>query len=389
MRFRTIIALSSVILTFTHIRAKNVELSGYYEPQYLGSTFYDGYIQLFTNKLRVDLQAARSDNLVFAANFDFITYHGYTGWNAVDFMPLSIRESVPPSFREFYSFSYADTLFLDNAYVKLIFDRLDLTIGRQQISLGTGYVWNPTDLFNYKSLIDPTYEQPGHNAIRADIPLLGLYSMSIIFTPENTWSRSTKLARIKGNAGHFDFSVIFTEKNEKTTDYRDFSVDTHRRRLFGGDLVGELLGLGVWAEAAFNDVPYRDNFWEIDGGLDYTLDDGTYILAEYYHNGPAKSSFRDYDLNDWMQFIVAESRTISRENLYLYADHPLTDLIHLNGSIPIDLTGPSVAIIPGLYYSLRENLDLNIFVNFNTGKPGKAYSSDLEQNGIIRLKYYF
>ena len=31
-------------------------------------------------------------------------------------------------------------------------------MGKQQISLGTGYVWNPTDVFNIKELFDPTYE---------------------------------------------------------------------------------------------------------------------------------------------------------------------------------------------------------------------------------------
>jgi hypothetical protein len=65
-----------------------------------------------------------------------------------------------------------DEMYLDNIYLRTSFQLFDFTIGKQPISLGTGYAWNPLDIFNRKDLIDPTYEQAGINALRMEIPVL-------------------------------------------------------------------------------------------------------------------------------------------------------------------------------------------------------------------------
>ena len=90
-----------------------------------------------------------------------------------------------------------------------------------------------------------------------------------------------------------------------------------------------------------------------------------------------------------MRLFSGEIKSISRENLYIYADYPLTDLIHLNSSIILSVSDQSAALIPGFFYSFAENLDINLFLNINTGKPATAYSDELGQSGLIRLRYYF
>ncbi len=86
---------------------------------------------------------------------------------------------------------------------------------------------------------------------------------------------------------------------------------------------------------------------------------------------------------------MAESKSISRDNLYLYIDYPLTDLIHVNNSAVISVSDMSLALIPGLNYSLYTDVDLTVFVNVYTGKEGTAYNSDLGTGGIARLRVYF
>ncbi|MCP4584271.1 MAG: hypothetical protein GY839_21880, partial [candidate division Zixibacteria bacterium] len=123
---------------FTLGTTQSVEVFGYYEPQYMGVILNDEYSQSFSNKLRIDLQSTEIENITFAANFDYITYHGRTDWNLLEFFPDDISDQVPAIFYALYDFSYADTLFLDNAYLKMAFSKFDLTLGKQQISLGTG-----------------------------------------------------------------------------------------------------------------------------------------------------------------------------------------------------------------------------------------------------------
>jgi hypothetical protein len=345
---------------------------------------------MISNKLRIDLSSNLSNNIDFAANVNLITYHGKTSWYLPDLLPSPIADSLDiwlPAY--LLTYDYKDTYSLDNAYLKLPIGKLDITLGKQQISFGTGYVWNPTDLFNIKNLVDPTYEQPGHNALRVDMMLTSRYNLTFIFDPGETLPQSTGFYRLKGGLGRFDFSAVFIETIYKPVDYRSYSHKLMNRRLFGADFAGELLGLGIWAEGAHNVFNKQENLWEIDAGIDYTLDNGFYLLAEYYYNEFGKGDPDDYDHNDWMRLFNGEIKSISKQNLYLYGDYPLTDLIRINNSVVLSLSDQSAAIIPGFYYSFAQNLDINLFLNINTGSPSTAYAEELGQSGLVRLRYYF
>jgi hypothetical protein len=380
-------AIVIAILTID-ITSVAVEISGYYEPQYLIVELSGDYSQLFTNKLRVDLSTS-TDNIHLFANFDFISYHGKREWNLLDFLPQEIADPHRSGDQSEFLFTYDDSIFLDNAYLKIAFGRFDFTVGRQQISLGTGYAWNPTDLFNFKEISDPTYEQPGHNALRLDISVTGNTGLSLLYDPEDNWERSTKLVRYKGNLSHFDYSAIFIEREWEEYDYLNSSEVRYRRRLLGGDLVGQLLGLGVWGEWGYNRVDARQDFWELLWGLDYTLDDGTYLMAEYYRNGQGRPDYGEYDVNDWMRYFTARSKTISRDNLYLYLNYPLTDLLELSNSFVLSLSDGSLALVPGLHSTLFQNLELDCFVTINTGREGRAYTRGAGTTSTFRLRAYF
>ncbi len=368
---------------------QRLELFGYYEPQYLGINLRNEYSQLFSNKFRVDLASSPADNVKFAANFDYITYHGKTAWNLLDYIPGSISRSVPPEMIRGFEFIYRDSIFLDNAYLKIALPKYDITIGRQQISFGSGYVWNPTDLFNFKDYADPTYEQPGHDAIRIDLPVGSRYGFNAMYLPEGNWESSGKLLRFKGGFFHFDYAFTYIERQWQLSDFTFSQPVDNNRRLFGGEFTGELFGMGIWGEYGYNTLEPLDDFREIVLGTDYTLDNGTYLMAEYYYNGLAKSDYHDYDLNDWMRFFMAESKSVSRDNLYLYFDYPLTDLIHLNNSAVVSLSDMSLALIPGLNYSLYQDVELTVFINVYMGREKTAYNSDLGTGGIARLRVYF
>jgi len=368
---------------------QQIDITGYYEPQYLGANPAGEYFQMISNKLRIDFQSNLDSDIKFGANFDFITYHGKTNWYIPDYLPKLISDSIDSLTAVNLYFDYRDTLFLDNAFVKIPIGPADFTLGKQQISLGTGYVWNPTDLFNYKSVVDPTYEQPGHNAVRLDLALPYRYNASFIFQSGETAENSTKLATFGGHLGHFDYSAIFIEKYSELSDYQTFEILRPRRRMYGGDLVGQILGLGVWAEAGYNTLHNNPDFWDADFGTDYTLDNGLYILVEYYRDGRGKQNSDRYDLADWMNYISGVSKAISRDNLYLYGDYPATDFIHVNNSVITSISDASIALTPGLVYSMRENLELTVFLSFNTGKPGTAYASELGNSGLARFRYYF
>jgi hypothetical protein len=394
---KSLILLFLLLLAWGSLAAQEkVEIFGYFESQYLGTNVQSEFYQLFSNKLRLDLKSDLTDNITFAANFDYITYHGKKEWNILDFLSPNIISQVQPGLEPFYVLNFSNRTFLDNAYFKLSFKNFDLTVGKQQISLGTGYVWNPMDIFNIKELVDPTYEQPGHNAIRLDVPVGNAYTITALFSPDDTWKNSAKLIQFKGRISHFDYSLIAIEKVWRFHDYTQFDLEKmnflelpEQRRLLGASTAGELFGMGVWAEVAYNWMGSTDNFCELVLGTDYTFDFQTYFMVEFYRNTLGKSDFTQYTLNDWMRVFAAEQKTISRDQVFMLVQHPVTDLILLGLQSIYSISDHSVALVPVLNYSFSENIDIMAYLNLNFGKEGTVFSKAMGNGGMLRARIYF
>jgi hypothetical protein len=296
----------------------------------------------------------------------------------------------------YYVLPFSNRTFLDNAYIKIAFKPFDLTVGKQQISLGTGYVWNPTDVFNVKDYLDPTYEQPGHNAIRLDIPLGTSYTLTTLFSPDENWEDSAKMIQLKGRISRFDYSFIAIEKAWRFHDYTQFDAGSmnflelpEKRQLLGVSTAGELLGLGVWAEYAYNKMETTKDFYELVVGTDYTFDFQTYVMVEYYRNTLGKTHYEDYTLNDWMRLMAMEQKAISRDQVYVFIQHPVTDLLNAGISSIYNISDNSFALIPTLNYSLSDNVDIFAYLNLNFGAEGKAFAKNLGNGGLIRIRVYF
>ncbi|MDH4258402.1 MAG: hypothetical protein OEV50_06275, partial [Candidatus Aminicenantes bacterium] len=98
-----IILLVATLFTLSSLFAqKGVDIFGYYESQASGAQVQDDFWLLYSNKLRVDLKSSLSDKVTFAANFDYITYHGKTMWNILDFLPDQAVAEVPPGMEDYY-----------------------------------------------------------------------------------------------------------------------------------------------------------------------------------------------------------------------------------------------------------------------------------------------
>jgi len=394
---KTTIFLILSILSLSPLAAQDrVDLFGYYEPQMMGAGIKDQFLQLFSNKLRVDLKWGPLNNVTFAANFDFLTYHGKKEWNILDFLPSTVTSGIPEELKPLYVIPFSDRIFLDNAYLKLAFKSFDLTVGKQQISLGTGYVWNPTDVFNIKDPLDPTYEQPGHNALRIDLPIGTTYTVTALYSPENEWKSSSKMIQFKGRISRFDYSLLAIEKTWRFHDYTQFDFDSlsflelpEKRRLLGISTAGEIFGVGVWAEFAYNWMEISDDFSELVAGLDYTFDFQTYVMAEYYRNTLGKTDFMDYNLNDWMRLMASEQKAIARDQLYALVQHPVADFINIGASCVTNLSDGSFVLVPTLFYNFSDNLDIIAYLNVNFGKEGTNFAKDLGSGGMIRVRIYF
>ncbi|MEJ2052024.1 MAG: hypothetical protein P8Y60_19700, partial [Calditrichota bacterium] len=301
----------------------------------------------------------------------------------LDFMSDDIRDPVPEAMRPLYVIPFSNQNFLDNAYVKVAFEHWDLTAGKQQISTGTGYVWNPMDVFNIKDVLDPTYEQPGHNAIRVDVPVGLRYNVTGLYSPEDTWGNSAKLLRFKGRLGHFDYSIIGIKTLWRFHDYTQFIPEQ------GGFLVMPETRRLLGASTAGNFMEQTSDFTEMVAGLNYTFDFQTFVMLEYYRNTLGKTDFLDYTLNDWMRLFATEQKAITRDQVYFLVQHPVSDFAQVGLSNIYSISDRSIAVVPMLTYSFSQNMEITAYVNMNFGREGTAYSALQGNGGLLRARIYF
>jgi len=287
-----------------------VSLGGYFEPQLSFMDFKDSYRQLNSNKLRIDLQAQMSDDISFTGNFNYMNYNGHKEWNMLDFIPDRLTSTIPLDSRYLYSFEYKDENKLDNAYLRMYSSIFTVTIGRQQISVGSGYAWNPTDLFNDKDILDPTYEQPGVDGLRLDAGISDDYMLTFFYLPEKTITESGKLLRFTGRISHFDYALSAGQKWESSINYPDFHKQEERRDMLGFDITGELFGVGCWTENAYNFLKDSKDYRENVVGVDYTFFFVFYIMTEYFHTGLGEGESKQYSFDDWMKFLAAINCTV-------------------------------------------------------------------------------
>lgn len=386
----------AVMVVTAAVPALDVDVFGYCEPQYTGTWAGETYRHLMTNRLRVDIKSTAVENVEVGADFVGLLYHGTKVWNLLDFVPDALADSVPAMLRPLYVLPFADRLYLGDVYARLSFRRVAVTAGKQQLSFGTGYFANPTDIFNTKDAFDPTYEQPGHNALRIDAQPWSRVSVTGLLAPGSDWPSSTKLVRAKAGSGRFDLSVLGAEFEHTTTDFDTideltnwFVRTTDQRRMLGADIVGQVWELGLWAEGAYFMHGGDSNHYELIAGVDHTLDNGLYLMAEYHRNTQARADWRRYDMNDWLRSMFGETRTLARDQAYALARYQLIDLFGVGVVAIASISDGSFALVPMVDWNLFENVDLTLMANVLIGDEGKAYGSMLGSGGFLRCRVWF
>lgn len=395
MKYLQIAIILTAIMIAVEANAQDLEITGYYENQFFPQELNDKVIFQDYNKLRLDLSVLIGENVSFNADYIYRIFHGAAEFNFFDFVPEGVvlsyaqsQQSPVDSLRPDFDFRLEDENFLDNAYVSIYFGHLSLRAGKQQLPWGTGYTWNPTDIFNEKNTLDPTYEKVGVNAFKLEVPFKSEGMATAVLSPGDEWKTSIKALKVKEHAKGFDYSACFAEKLREGFDYFLDSEFSEKRRLLGGDFSGQLLGLGVWAEGAYNSMQDSEDFGQYLLGADYTLESGLYIIGEYYRNELGKTNKEQYDFNDWMKLLGAEGENLGRHYLFLGERYPIAELWNWSNYVILNLNDKSGVVFPWLDYSLSDNAEVT-FVGYLPFGEKESEFGEFGAGGFARIRVYF
>lgn len=193
------------------------------------------------------------------------------------------------------------------AQLKLLIPKTDIIIGRQLISWGSGYNYNPTDVFNAKpvgAMFDPAYAKTGRDALSVNIYPTQTIILEFIyangyFLKEKTEDDEPLLhesgndfgGKLKVNISSYDLAISYLKKSKQFFNTIEEREDT----LFGLSIKGSLpyMDWGIWYEGVHY---FNQKKWEYSTGLEVIEGDLTMIL-EYYYNGFGNRDPSKYDIS--------------------------------------------------------------------------------------------
>ncbi len=273
----------------------------------------------------------------------------------------------------------------DRLSVSAALSRVDLVVGRQAITWGTGRFWQPTDLFSPFGPLQVDREfKAGTDAVRVSCALGDFTHAEAVwaFGEDADLDRSAGVGKFQTLLRDYEVSVL---GGWVKTDY-----------VVGMDFAGDLgrTGIGLHGEGLWNHVRESrgSDYVQFLVGLDYRFPGkGPYLLGEYYYNGAGAKD--PSDLNRAAQDPRILSRGtyhLGRHYLGLGALYEILPILTETFNVLVDLGDPSAILNPTLAYSISDNATATLGATIPLGEAPTFFVSPLV-GGIrdVRLESEF
>ena len=270
---------------------------------------------------------------------------------------------------------------IDRANMKFRLHNADITVGRQAISFGSAWFWNPLDVFYPfdAQTVDRDYKS-GVDAIKLDIPIGTLSGVNFVTT------FGSKL-RPKPNRGFESEGLDFDRYGSavllryfNTRDGWDIAMQggkIYGGYQFGGGIVGEVNKVQIRAEAAtffaensdpmplpFTGNIYEDNYQFVIG-FGRMFNNSLDIEMEYLFNGATDTD--DLDASS-VRMQYQANRHLSKELLGANIGYQFSPLVQGQLVSIVSLSDSSFQIEPFITYSVDNNSDFILGCVLNFGQ---------------------
>jgi len=359
------------------IRAR---LNGYLEHQYSLTKTDKDWLQVDYDRFRVDVDARAGRSTRASAALVWQLFRGDTRVDLRSILPNSLATQV-----DTVSFKISNQQFINHAYVTLRPGNIEVTAGKQYLTWGAGWAFNPTELFRPKNLLEPTYEREGVGALSARIALGSLSDILVGLVPEGGLDTSGKVVRLRHHIAGYDLSLLAAELHEPKGIIGGGSL-LERRYTLGGDFSGEVLGLGLWAEAAWSD--HAGTQWiEATMGTNYTLENGLFLMVEGFYNGRGKWS-DPYPITAWLGRFFEGQRSLGKLMVFAHANKLVGQLWTIGLSSLTNAGDGSFVLIPSVSYAFAQDVDILFNGLIYVGPDGTEFGMH-RQGGFLRIRVYF
>lgn len=264
---------------------------------------------------------------------------------------------------------------LGEFYTSLQSGDFEFRLGRQKHHTGTGFAWNPSDVFNTRKIWDPSYDRrKGLDSAYLSYSFGEEYEISTFYSFETFLNKNESESdagnyqvRMKTHTDVLDLAIHYSEAKRNSTDYEGLlsgeklpgeAVVPVRYRLVGAGLSSEIGRLGVHAEGGYAWLTLGDDadqsfeeqiakeYSSFLVGIDYVFENHLYLILEYYQEGRGKTSPDEYTLNERLAYIFNERNAIGRDNVFVGAKYPIAKMTSLEFYNIINANDPSLILNP-------------------------------------------
>lgn len=290
-----------------------------------------------------------------------------------------------------------EKLRINTANIKFFRKHFDITAGRQLMAWGSGYNFNPTDIFNSKPLgaaFDPGYYKNGRDALLLTY-YLGDTALDLIYaasyrlksglddkTTVTEKGNSGSGIRVKSNIAGFDMAISFSDAGKKEYNSAPEAGDD----ICGLSLKGSLpeIDWGIWFEGAyFTDRKLKE--WVT--GLEYVYDKFS-LNIEYYYNGFGNDKKALYDTG-----LLLRGRLMGKN--YMIPSFSWTFNEYMTGTFfTFSNLNDSGSVSGGVIdYLYSDNIEIALMPFYISGKPDsefgmqKAISGNYGAQGMLKITF--
>ncbi len=287
---------------------------------------------------------------------------------------------------------------LDRLYLALLGNQGSLRVGRQAITWGDGFIFNPMDLFNPfpPTAIDRDYKV-GDDMINAQYSLKQFGDLQLLYVarrnPDNEaveFDQASLAGKLHFAIGTNEFDVL-TSKN-----YEDYVIGAGSRGYLGNT---------AWRlDATWTFLDDGDDYQALVANMDYSwvwFKKNFYGFIEYYYNGLGRNNYADALLDPDVNERLARGELFVLGQNYLsgHIQVELHPLFKLSFTTINNIEDPSGILQPYAVWDITQDLQMTTGLNLYYGRsgtefggfelPGTDLRSRTPDNAYLWLIYYF
>lgn len=268
---------------------------------------------------------------------------------------------------------------LDRMYLEYTGSDINIRLGRQALTWGSGKVFNPVDMMNPYAPTDTIRDYKNGSDMFVLQAYTGYFEdvqAAVVprrnpDTQEFEYNRSSAAMKLKDYLGETDFEMVF---------------GTHYGDKFAGGGFSSFLGEALFrADFIAANGEFR-NYVNAVANIDYSwlfLEKNTYGFIEFYYNSLGAESVNKLTKDRQLMEKLERSDIYLRDRYYTAAGlrYELHPLINLHFSMIYNLRDASFIAQPRMEWDIRENMRIISGLDLPGGNLGSEFGGFYDYNG--------